>query len=125
MEPLHESDTKHTGYRETKPMAKARNRMVQVADLLRSSCINRPPEAKSSGGFALRATGGSPPDCSVPALCRSFPVLLFHPRRILQSQNLILQLFRLVDTMFFNQAQGLFHEIVVSLTCKEISCWKP
>ena len=100
-------------------------RMMQVADLLRSSCIDRPPEAKSSGGFALRATGGSPPDCFVPALCRSFPVLLFHPRRILQSQNLILQLFRLVDTMFFNQAQGLFHEIVVSLTCKEISCWKP
>ncbi len=40
MEPLHESDTKHTGYRETKPMAKARNRMVQVADLLRSNGIS-------------------------------------------------------------------------------------
>ena len=48
MEPLHESDTKHTGYRETKPMAKARNRMVQVADLLRSNGISRPPEAKFS-----------------------------------------------------------------------------
>ena len=46
MEPLHESDTKHTGYRETKPMAKARNRMVQVADLLRSNGISRPPEAE-------------------------------------------------------------------------------
>lgn len=70
MEPLYESDTKHTGYRETKPMAKARNRMVQVADLLRSNGISRPPEAKfpraadpiAQGleALVLRATSGSP-----------------------------------------------------------------
>ena len=55
----------HTGYRKAEPMAKARNRRVQVVDLLRSNGIRLPPvhdkdKAFDSGRMLAHSSASKP-----------------------------------------------------------------